>query len=187
MQAADSESDSTASAGSIQPRQRKRGSDARDSKARSNQTELARRAKLANFRQEAARAVEVENYWEHHEISKPNFERQCDAEILYNAAIEVMSARKKKSVALDCCVSLSAIETAIKFLNLQEQRRPPGVSDADKRDRDEMIFQDFKIWHRFAFKTGPKIICSAFSKMCGTQFKCCRMLHAQSRARILFA
>lgn len=158
MQAADSESDSTASAGSIQPRQRKRGSDARDSKARSNQTELARRAKLANFRQEAARAVEVENYWEHHEISKPNFERQCDAEILYNAAIEVMSARKKKSVALDCCVSLSAIDTAIKFLNLQEQRRSPGVSDADKRDRDEMIFQDFKIWHRFAFKTGPKIL-----------------------------
>jgi hypothetical protein len=158
MQAADSESDSTASAGSIEPKRRKRGSDARDSKAKSNQTELARRAKLANFRKEAERAAEVENYWEQHEISKPNFERQDDAEVLYNAAIEVMSTRKRKSVALDCCCSLSAIETAIKFLNLQEQRRPPGVSDADKRDRDEMIFQDFKIWHIFAFKKGPKIL-----------------------------
>jgi hypothetical protein len=137
MQDGDTDStESAESAGSAQ--QRKRGAAARNSKARSSQTEKARRAKLAKFREEAALSAEAEDYWAQHEISQPNFVRQGDAEILYHAAISVMSARREKRkiqarVAQDCCVKFEAITNAIEFLELQEQRQPPGRSDADTK------------------------------------------------------
>ena len=119
-------------------------------KIEKKQTEICRRAKLGRFHESIEQDAEEDEFWSGHAISKDDFEPLSDAESLYNAAILVMQGHDRKQVALFCEVPIHSIQKAVEFIQLQEIRQPNVAA--------ETILEDFEIWSRFAFKTGPKAL-----------------------------
>ena len=74
--------------------------------------------------------------WSTHEISQPNFQKPSDAVSLYEAAILIMDSEVRNKVVLltTCSVRHEAVDKAINFIRIMEQRNPL-VNDLDKVER----------------------------------------------------
>jgi hypothetical protein len=160
-----SDSDSTDSGDSsstVPLRRASRAGPARDARAKKQQTEVARRTKLSQRREKAESDALMDQEWSTHEISQPNFRKLSDAESLYEAAILVMDSEVRNKIALStiCLVRSEAVDKAIIFIRLMEQRNPllNDLDQVERTNRDKRILEDFKIWHQYAFRPGPKLL-----------------------------
>lgn len=143
-------------------RRASRAGPARDARAKKQQTEVARRTKLSQRREKAESDALMDQEWSTHEISQPNFRKLSDAESLYEAAILVMDSEVRNKIALStiCLVRSEAVDKAIIFIRLMEQRNPllNDLDQVERTNRDKRILEDFKIWHQYAFRPGPKLL-----------------------------
>ncbi len=159
----DSDSTDTDDSQSTVPQRRpSRAGPARDARSKKRQTEDARRAKLSKLRDKKANDAAMFDQWREHEISLPNFQKPSDAESLYEAAILIMNSESRNRIALskECFVRSEAVEKAIIFIRIMEQRNPllNDSDDVERTNRDKQILEDFKIWHEFNFRPGPKLL-----------------------------
>ena len=145
-----SDSDSTDSGDSsstVPLRRASRAGPARDARAKKQQTEVARRTKLSQRREKAESDALMDQEWSTHEISQPNFRKLSDAESLYEAAILVMDSEVRNKIALStiCLVRSEAVDKAIIFIRLMEQRNPllNDLDQVERTNRDKRILEDF--------------------------------------------
>jgi hypothetical protein len=154
------ESDDSSS--TVPQRRASRAGAARDAKAKKQQTENGRLAKLAKLRETERNDALMVQEWSAHPIAQPGFKKLSDAESLYEAAILINNSETRNRIALaaSCSVRIEAVEKAINFIRIMEQRNPlvDDLDQIERENRDKRILDDFKIWHEFAFRSGPDLL-----------------------------
>ncbi len=122
----------------VPQRRASRAGPARDARSKKRQTEAARRNKLSQMREKEESDALMDQEWSKHEISQPNFQKLSDAESLYEAAILIIDSEKRNKIALSttCSVRIEAVDKAINFIRIMEQRNPIPLVTSRGSNRD---------------------------------------------------